>query len=195
VSNFLSNGGSSPAGLSFGANPLDFQPTERERQYREWLLADVLGTHGYKELAAWVNSRILIDGFELPIGQVSGFLGFVFKPAATILTFEATTSTTYVDLATAGPSLTGLADGQYAIFFGFNGSSTTSAIMSISVNGAAASDDDSCSVTTTSSTMRMVLATLSADGNNTVTTKYRSGSGTSQSFGRRWLSLVKYQNA
>lgn len=148
------------------------------------------------QLVQWLNTQV-----EIPILQVLGFQQFTFQPAPTIDTSQSTTSTTFVDLTTVGPLLTGLPDGKYAIFFGCQVglSAADSAIMSLSINGAAATDTDSIVVTGIngdfSSTSRLLLKTLQNAGNNSLTAKYRSNLGTSCSFLRRWLIVMKYSNA
>lgn len=202
MSNFLDNSNTSTTSSNpnFAQSPLDFQPTAREIALREWLLRDVLTTPAYKDFAGWVNGRILVDGSEIPISQISGFSGFTAQAATPVITSEGTTSTTFTNLATTGPELTGLADGQYVFIFGCSSvnSGAATAQMSLSYNGAAPSGSDSAdnSVNVFSGTARAVTKTLSNGGNNTVTCKYMSSSGASTAtFYNRWLVGIKFANA
>jgi hypothetical protein len=144
----------------------------------------------------WLN-----DAPVFPISQVFGFNAFTFQPAPTILTSEATTSMAYVDLATSGPTLTGLAAGQYAVFFGTqvdNGSGVTdTACVSVSINGSAASDLDSAVVTAISpssaTTMRLIFESFPTGG-NTIKVQYRTVAGNQLAFQRRWLVAAKFAN-
>ena len=136
---------------------------------------------------------------SIPVTQILGFTGFTFQPATTISTGQATTSTTYADLATVGPSLQGLSKGKYAIFFGAQGQPTspTVGLMSLTVtNVAAATDTDSIvfAAGANMSASRVVLKDLAQDGANGVAAQYRSSDGGSVSFSNRWLIAVKYSN-
>ncbi len=191
------NGGS---GIQFSSGPLDFQPSERERAFRDWLLRDVLGTHAYQDFSSWLKDKLVIDGLEVPISQVTGFSGFTFQTAE-VGDSEATTSTSYTDLTTPGPQLTGLPDGSYAIFYGCTVSAAAGelAFSSISINGAAASANDEILATLHAASYfftptRLVTKTLTGGGGNSIRMKYRTNGGVSVTFQRRWLSVVKYAN-
>lgn len=188
------SGGSGNGGLRLGTGvPIDFQPTERERQFRQWLLHDVLGTPEYKEHATWVGDQLIIGGFELPISQILGFPLTAPQRAAVIGT-SSTTSTTYTDLADgAGPQLTGLADGIYLFLYGAatNNSGAGFSYLSIQVNSDAVSENDATSTNATARVglMYATVKTLSNDGNNTVTVKYRADAGTAGYYSRVLVSL------
>jgi hypothetical protein len=62
VSNFLSE--KNTGGPLFGTNPTEFQATQRERDFREWLLTDTFGTNTYKEFAGWVLDKLIRDGLR-----------------------------------------------------------------------------------------------------------------------------------
>lgn len=137
-----------------------------------------------EEFAQWLEQR----GLRTPVSQVVGFGQFLVQPATDVLTSESTSSATYVDLATVGPSLSTLGDGKYLVFFGFVvAAGTNQGLMSISVNGASATDSLS------TSTARAVAVTLSGGGANTIVSKYRSPGGTC-GFLNRWLLALRYAN-
>lgn len=153
-----------------------------------------------KDTIGYLVERIAIDGLQIPVSQLSGFTSFaaqsnVVGTGAT----ETTTSTSYTNLATVGPTLTGLPDGLYVVLFGagMKISSGTGAAMSVQVNAATAVDADGC---VTESTLlvpssRGFLATLNNAGNNTLTAKYKTYIVTeTASFIRRWMIALKYQN-
>lgn len=150
----------------------------------------------------------LADAPVFPISQVFGFTQFTATPATSILTAETTVSTTYTDLATVGPTLTGLADGNYAIFFGaflHNDTAGGGAVMSVKVNSTEASDNDFTSVFPAGSSAyptggtcvsRVIFKALSNNGSNTLTCRYREAApatGTAK-FSNRWLAALKYSN-
>jgi hypothetical protein len=150
----------------------------------------------------YATQNWLKDAPVFPISQVFGFTGFVFQPAVLIGTTENVTSTTYTDLATVGPTLSGLADGNYAIFFGAALIPATgdAAFASVQVNSTPAVDADEIVVAVAAatpgvdvSTSRLLLKSLSNGNQNTLTMKYRCQT-TSAQFGSRWLVAIKYAN-
>jgi hypothetical protein len=165
---------------------------EEIRQY----LQDPLGFP--EEYKGWLPEWITQAGIDVPIGQVIGFSQFQVQAAPRINTSESTASTTYTNLATVGPTFTGLADGQYLIMFGAAALTTSGvALMAIELNGAAASDDNSAAFTTTASGVSGAAAfttTLENGGNNSLLAKYRTTAGTG-TFAYRWLVALKYANA
>lgn len=145
------------------------------------------------ELKTWLEQ----NPPAIPVSQIVGFNQFTFQPAPTIDTDESTTSTTFTDLATVGPTLGELSDGKYAIFFGAQGQPTSpsAGVMSVQVNSTAAIDADSVVFTPggNMSVSRMILKTFTG-GNTTLTAKYRSSGGDLARFQKRWLIVVRYSN-
>lgn len=138
----------------------------------------------------------------IPISQVAGFSQFNAQ-TTTVLTQETTTSSSYVDLATVGPSLTGVPAGQYIVFFGAELTSTVngdSAIASVSVNAAAPDENNFIIATVTGttfdiSTMRAFATTLTSDSNS-LKIKYKSfPGGNSVKFAKRWITAFRYANS
>lgn len=141
----------------------------------------------------WIADYVA-QNLMVPISQVQGFTQFTAS-YATVLTTEEVTSTTYTDPTTPGPTITGLADGQYLLIFGFQlgpASNLTSAHMSPSVNGATPSDDDSAQTRAVEGgTARAVVKTVEGTGSNTVKMQYRRVGGTDGDFERRWLVALR----
>jgi hypothetical protein len=149
-----------------------------------------------EQLAFWLEQR----GIHIPISQILGFSQFVLK-YATVDAGEATTSTTFTDLATVGPSLTGLSNGTYAVLFGCWGQSTDAtqpARMSISVNGVAAAAGDGIQIPSSAaqmSSMRLIQETLSSGGNNSIAAKYCVAGGVNTAtFAHRWIAALRVAN-
>lgn len=149
------------------------------------------------QLKVWLEQ----SGLNLPISQVVGFQQFTAEAATRINTSENTTSGTYADLATVGPSITGLADGKYVLFFGAAVASAGAGsvpFMGISVNGDTPSDVEATQGSDTTfgtAGSTAIIRTLSNGGNNTLTAKYKSSDGaTSCAFNRRWLIALRYAN-
>ena len=123
----------------------------------------------------------------------------VSEQSATVTTFQGTTSATYTDLATVGPSVTLVTGTAAMITFGasVNTPSGQNCQMSFAVSGAttlAASDTNSTfagGVTggmAASISRTMVISGLTA-GTNTFTAKYNSTSGTAN-FRNRDITVV-----
>ena len=151
-----------------------------------------------KVFLTYMADYIATSGLSIPIGQVLGFSQFTVQQATPIITSETTTSATFDDLATVGPEITGLADGQYVILFGaaLSASAGDNAIMGIKINATEATTADptvQTNATTLTSGATAMVKTLSNNGNNTLTARYEStGTGT---FAVRWLIALKFANA
>jgi hypothetical protein len=148
------------------------------------------------DFMAYIVDFIQTSRLQIPIGQVFGFSQFTAQPATTISTSEATSSVTYTDLATIGPEINELSDGQYLLLFGaqIQPGAGANGLMSVEVNANAASDTDAVNVpdnASNTSTSRAVIKTLSGGG-NTITAKYRSTGGISSTFLNRWMVAIKY---
>jgi hypothetical protein len=156
-----------------------------------------------ESIAQYIEQR----GLRTPISQVVGFQQFNAIPATSIAAAEGTSSATYVDLATVGPSLSTLGNGKYLLLFGarFSGGSTQArGRMSVSINGATALDangllgggpDDVTNALPPTSLMLALPVTLSASPNSVVA-KYRQDQGGANlaEFSQRWLVALRYGN-
>lgn len=155
------------------------------------------------QLKVWLEQ----SGLNLPISNIVGFQQFTVQQATSILTAETTASDTYTNLATTGPTITGLPDGKYAVFYGAFGHNSTvggGAVMSVKLNSAEAIDADALSVFPASSiaypaggvaASRVIFTTLANGGNNTLLARYRRGNaiGTAQ-YSTRWMAALRYAN-
>lgn len=167
----------------------DYERALMRKMFKAWL-------QWPKEAKLNILDHVALNG-RLSIGQIVGFLSFVPSTGTTINTAEATGSATYVDLATVGPTITGLPDGEYLVWFGAEEGVAGAAggRMSVQVNASAATDDDSIIFNALTSTSRGILVTLDNGDNNTLTAKYRSTiSPASRGFQRRWMFATKYRN-
>src|SRR3990172_3710227 len=94
--------------------PLPLQQDEQQ------LINRLLGNPGALPAAFWaaVIDRVIVDApSQIPVSQLQGWSQNAPKSATTIDANQSTTSTTYTNLTTIGPELTGLSDGQYLVFF------------------------------------------------------------------------------
>lgn len=136
-----------------------------------------------------------VNPLSIPISQVTGFMQFTAN-ISQVGSEEGTTSQTFTDLATVGPELEALADGQYAILFGASMQAPTSQdfLMGLSINGDAVDADHVCETEVMSnlSLAHGLLTTLDS-GSNSIVTKYRITGGSSPGDARyRWLLALKY---
>lgn len=147
---------------------------------------------------SWVK-----DAPVLPIGQIFQFNSFLpyVAPLINAVTFETTTSSTYGNLATTGPTLSHLPDGNYVVLFGAilakNAAAANDSFMGYSVNSAAVSGSKVCGTGTTQdvSIVGFGNESLSNKGDNTIVAKYRSADNVNiASFLGRWMVAFKYQN-
>lgn len=147
---------------------------------------------------SWVVNYIAVNGSPIPPSQVLG-LRSSRAVQSQILTSESTASTTYTDLATVGPTISGLSDGTYLLTFGciFNSAAGGDGYMSVSSNAATPSDNDAAFANASAAgrfnIVRAVLVTLSNQNNNSVNMQYRVTSGTN-SFRYRWLIAQRVGN-
>ena len=149
---------------------------------------------------AYVVDFIQTSRLEIPIGQVFGFVGYTVQASSLVGAFESTSATAYGDLATVGPTLDSLADGNYLVLLVADIDIATAgkeAHMSYDPNGAGASDTWSaqCRSSDFVTCCRPSLVRL-ASGANTLTAKYRSDTAgaISSTFGNRQLFALKYAN-
>lgn len=149
----------------------------------------------------WIPKYIEVNPPLLPISQIAGFSQFTAQPADFVAATETTTSTTYGDLATVGPVLSGLPDGQYLFYYGCASKVGTvdsgqEADMSISVNASTPADMDAVITEIQNYGMGMIVVakTLAAGGNNTVQAKYKSVDGSEVGFARRWMIGLRFAN-
>lgn len=137
----------------------------------------------------------------IPIGQVFGFSQYTAHTTPRVGSVdEATTSTSYADLATTGPTLDGLPDGKYLVFIKSvirTAVASNLAAMSYQVNGTAASDTDSIvnknanDITATG----FSLQSLSRGSGNSLTAKYRTdNAAAAATFSGRLIVALKYAN-
>ncbi|HEX7071475.1 MAG TPA: hypothetical protein VF190_11745 [Rhodothermales bacterium] len=155
--------------------------------------ADFLG-----ELKTWLEQ----NPPAIPITSVLGFSQFVGN-FGVVSTAQTTASTSYTNLSTVGPTISGLSDGKYLVLWASRMQATVStgtAEMAISVNGAAApggtnalSAQATVSTSTVATPVMFDQVTLNAGGNNSITAKYKTGAGTIQ-FSQRVMFALRYSN-
>lgn len=118
--------------------------------------------------------------------------------SAEVLTSQTTTSTSYTDLATAGPAVTLTTGTKALVIVQSNQSSTAgSALMAFAVSGAstiAASDDYHAQNASTNALSACALISLTGltAGSNTFTAKYRVSAGTGTYKNRRIAVIPIY---
>ena len=154
------------------------------------------------QFKSWLTEHMAINMQPVPNSLIQGGSSTSIVQAQ-VLTSEATASTSYTNLATVGPTIENLADGNYLILFGARISppNGTFGAMSVQVNSTAATDDDMCGSGGAGSTFvpdasasRGLLKTFSNNNNNTITAKYRASTPASTTFLYRWLVVMRVGN-
>lgn len=160
-----------------------------------------------QKFGAWILDYVRLNG-QLPRSSIVGLPNLT--PGFSIVTTDQTTSnTSYTDLGTVGPQITGLGDGIYLVLFGCQMTVTANiwgGAMSIASDDTAASDANGFAIVMTTAEgaeveaynlpgMRAHLMTLTHGNNNTLTAKYRYVSGTNPSYSNRWLAAIRVGNA
>jgi hypothetical protein len=150
---------------------------------------------------SWLIDFMAVNIPQIPISQIVGFSQFTATPVI-VAPSEATTSMTYVNLATTGPEITGLGKGQYIFFVScqvVKGAVNDGGLASLSYNASTPADTDSVilfsdsSIAQNTTISRGLQKTLTA-ANNIVTMKYRTINGNSISFANRSLITLRYGN-
>lgn len=163
--------------------------TDEERKRVDMLLSTPLFFPD--ALKTWATDWFATNIPLIPYTQFLGARLNIAKSGNFIVTGEATASGTYTDLATVGPTISGLVDGDYLIAFGA-WMSGQGAWVSRSINGAAASDDfginESDSVLAAA---RADIVNLKNNNVNEIKLKYRRDGGASPTFARRWIVAVR----
>ncbi len=149
------------------------------------------------EFSSWIV-KWLVANMDISGYQVRGLASTFFKAAPVIGTSEATSSLSFVNLATVGPTLSGLSNGHYLAFWGANMGSTTDSIgnMGMSPNGGGPSDEQAAKgrVTAPPEVVPIVYSrdfTLEGNDQNYLQAKYMRVAGAAPKFGQRWLVAVQ----
>lgn len=155
-----------------------------------------------KEFKNWLMDFVATNIPLIPISQVFGFTQFTALMAPQITTNESTSSTAFVALTTAGPTLT-VEPGNYAVIWGAhagNSASVGKAQMGISINSSNPADSDTNYWAVGTQSQEQGYATKTNTytcplGSNTITALYRtSAAGGNAVFQDRWMLAIKYAN-
>lgn len=145
----------------------------------------------------WLVAYLRNELRGLPLSAIAGAAGLAPNFGGPVLAREQRVSSTYGDLTTFGPEITGLPPGQYIVLHGcvcFIEPTDQVAYQSVSLNGDTPSDDNAVvsyrDLASTNGIMGF-LPTLQEDS-NTLTVKYRSFSGVGAWFERRWILAIRY---
>jgi hypothetical protein len=163
--------------------------SDREIQTLDKLLsAPIFFPDAFK---TWLTDFVATNIPQIPYSHFLGAQANLARSADAVSASQSTTSSTYTDLTTAGPSLALLGDGTYLVFFG-SSLDGQGAYCAVSVNGATPSDDDALHEAEIGvSGGRAVFVTLKNSGNSTLTMKYRKEGGANATFANRWMSVLR----
>ena len=142
-------------------------------------------------------------GTNVSIDQITGYSQNTTN-SNQVQAEESTTSITYTNLTTPGPSISAVSDGLYAVTYGCAASisnSATRARINISVNGAAPDDTKTPQAYTANGSVVGISAAgqvrLSGGSGNSITLQYAvgsTGSGKTATFGNRYLTATRVSN-
>lgn len=135
---------------------------------------------------------------RININNIQGF-GSLLAQQDTVDAVENTSSTSFTDLTTPGPSVTDIKDGFYVVHFGATmaatgGDGTETVEMGLSVDGSTPTTDAGAESAYTSavSVSKAVFVSLSGGTSHTITAKYKGTDGGDQGdFGYRWLIVTR----
>lgn len=171
-------------------------------QFKEYLKNPILFP---EEFTTWITDFYATNIPKIPVSQILGFAIHKIKSVDTIGT-EPTNSSSYasfcegvtanpsgwVDLATDGPELTGLANGYYLCMYGaFTYGNTGAVRVGISKDGGTPADDEAM-VTAAGHNMRLFLVDFSqGNHDHTLKMKYENTGAFGAWFSSRWVHAVK----
>lgn len=171
--------------------------TEFERKQVERLLSDPSAFP--REFKNWLPNYLEINPPLLPFSQIIGYnLNNAQYSYVDIST--TTTSTGFGDGSSAGPTITGLADGKYLVVFGTSAKASVSSHtvrMKVYANGSALGTADGAGTALTEfmSISQAVIGDLSNGGDNTLAGKFAVDvGGETGTFHSRWIAALRYSN-
>jgi hypothetical protein len=147
------------------------------------------------EFKEYMVQYLALNQPPISISQVIGFSGFSAQfDSEQDSNVETTASTSFTDLATVGPLITGLPDAEYMLIYASvakNSLLNDAARIAPEVNSTVATIADAAETQLTSygSIVGFAKKSLANGGNNTVTLKYATSAGTASFYRRRLIAL------
>lgn len=164
-------------------------PLDQE-QFTEYLKNPIMFPPAFKD---WMSDWYATNVPKLHVSQIFGFKLHSIYTADDVAGVESTTSSSYVDLATPGPTLSNLANGFYVVMWGcfaVGASTASNYFMSVSVDGDTPSGQREMFIQSKEGTMsvgRMALVDITqGDQTHTLEAKYKSCN-----VGFRWLHALR----
>lgn len=164
-----------------------------EIRYLDRLLSDPLAYPAI--FKNWLLAYLRDNLRGLPLSSVSNAGGLV-DYGGPIVTREQILATGYGNLATVGPSITGLPSGVFVVSHGcalFINAGGVRAYQSVSINGGTPSDDNAVvseQATLGPSGSFSFVASLQAESNDLLL-QYRAANVAGAQFERRWLEAIR----
>ena len=150
------------------------------------------------EFKEYMVQYLALNQPPLSVSNLFGFKQFTVQSATRIATSESTTSTTFTNLTTTGPELTGLPDGEYLVLFGalLSCSGGGYGYAGVTVNGTTAVGFDpvQSAAATFVNIAGALVKTLDTGGSNTLLLQYRADAGTTATFAGRWMIIIRSAN-
>lgn len=151
-----------------------------------------------KDFLSYMVEYLSINQPLVPIGQVVGFSQYTAQAAPQINTSQSTSSTTPTDLATAGPTLTGLPSGKYVVWFGAAADTSpvnSEAYMGVKANSTEPTTSDAAVTFSANRIMVSRAHTFTlTNSNNTLLARYWAASAGTGTWQNRWMLALRYAN-
>lgn len=169
--------------------PNDRPLTEAEREFLKRLLKNPLDfPDAFKR---WVGDYFGTNVPLIPFGNFLGSKVNIAKSGDFILATEGPGPASFGNISggTVGPSITGLANGVYLVFWGANTTGGAhEGFMGVSVNGDTPTDGNSAGSAYDQQIAHGRIIDVQQNHNNSIVAKYKGGQ---QSWGRRWISVIR----
>jgi hypothetical protein len=151
-----------------------------------------------KEFGAWIQEYMAVNGV-ITQSQVQGLANLTVTASETLSASPETTgSTSFTDLATQGPFITGMADGTYLVFISAIAQNNAGAasIMGVRVNDTEATDANSgiASSAYWTNIFSAFVASAQNGNNNTFDARYRVDSASTGTFQHRRIFVLRVGN-
>jgi hypothetical protein len=174
----------------------------KKPDFTKYLQNPILFPEEFKE---WIVDFYATNIPKIPVSQILGFQLYALKHVDTIgseVTNSASyatdcqgiTSTTagWIDLATPGPSIEGMANGIYLVIYGAFQYGNSDAVWSgVSVDGAAVDEDEAIQASL-GHNARMFIADLAlGNHDHTLAMKYKNTGAFGGWFSSRWLHAIR----
>lgn len=166
-------------------------PTMEKDDFNEFLRHPILFPDEFK---SWLQDWIAVNIPKIPVSQIFGFKIQSVKTGPEVATAQSTSSTSFTDLATVGPTVENLVNGFYVVMFGANRSTTPfdpGIIMGLSIDGAAPDTAQVANLNENNGGGIALVDLSGGDHQHTITAKYKVATAGTSTVSDRWMHALK----